>query len=431
MVNDELFVDAQLEKTIIGEMLLDADAMRLALDELRINDFAVDRFKRIFETAVILDGKGKAIDPLVIAGEFPTSEKAEIKNLMVSCVAEIVTTAAFAEHIEMLKRNSARLRAYQKALAVSGALEEDADPEQVQFLVDDLAVNVDFSDKKTEVNSVNGFNRFVDNIGKKREYFNTGIIPLDNRIKIGKGHYFVIGARPSQGKTALSLQMAVTMSEQHKVVYFSFETSSDRLFERIVARVANVDYGKIVNGELSELEAKKIKDIQPYFEALNLIIVEASGMTVEQVRATAIKHHADVIFIDYLGLVATSIPVNNSYERTTQISMSLHNMAQKTGIAIVALCQLSRQANKTEPDMSSLRDSGQIEQDADEIVFIHTPDDEQRQNKQLIIAKNKDGECGTFISVEFVGRYQRFQSPASEFTEELRDIPFPEVDNAK
>lgn len=423
---EKSFVDIQLEKTIIGEMLIDADAMRLALDKLRINDFAVDRFKRIFETAVILDGRGKTIDPLVIAGEFPTSEKAEIKNLMVSCVADIVTTAAYAEHIEMLKKNSARLRAYQKALAVSGALEEDADPEQVQFLVDDLAVNVDFSDKKTEVNSINGFNRFFENIGSKKEYFKTGIKAVDNVLKIGKGHYFVIGARPSQGKTALSLQMAVNMSERHKVVYFSFETSSDRLYERIVARVANVDYGKIVNGDVSDLDLKKIKEIKAYFDALDLLIVEASGMTVEQVRATAIKHHADVIFIDYLGLVATSIPVNNSYERTTQISMSLHNMAQKTGIAIVALCQLSRQANKTEPDMSSLRDSGQIEQDADEIVFIHTPDDDQRQNKQLIIAKNKDGECGTCIAVEFIGRYQRFQRPAAEFTEELRDIPFSE-----
>lgn len=427
VISENIFVDAQLEKTIIGEMLLDADAMRLALDELRINDFSVERYKRIFETAVILDGKGKAIDPLVIAGEFPTNEKGDIKNLLYSCVSEIATTAAHAEHIGMLRKNSARLKAYQKTLAVSGALEEDADPEQVQFLVDDLAVNIDFGNKKTEVNSINGFNRFVENIGKKREYFNTGIVPLDNRIKIGKGHYFVIGARPSQGKTALSLQMAVNMAEKHKVVYFSFETSSDRLFERIVARVANVDYGKIVNGELSELEAKKIKDIQPYFEALNLIIVEAAGMTVEQVRATAIKHHADVIFIDYLGLVSTSVPVNNSYERTTQISMALHNMAQKTEIAIIALCQLSRQANKTEPDMTALRDSGQIEQDADEILFIHTPDEDDKQSKKLVIAKNKDGECGTYIAVEFIGRYQRFQRPATEFTEEeYTDIPFME-----
>lgn len=426
MVNDELFVDAQLEKTIIGEMLINADAMRLALDELRINDFIVDGYRDVFSVAVSLDGRGKHIDPLVIVSEFAESDKARIKNLLASCAAEVVTTAAYVEHIELLKKNAARMRAYQKTLAIRNALEEDEDANIVQVLVDDLAVSANLAEKKTEISSIKGFEMFLENVKNKKDYFKTGIIPLDNRVKIGKGHYFVIGARPSQGKTALSLQMAVSMSERHKVVYFSFETSSDRLYERIVARVANVDYGKIVNGDVSDLELKKIKEIKAYFDALDLLIVEASGMTVEQVRATAIKHHADVIFIDYLGLVATSIPVNNSYERTTQISMSLHNMAQKTGIAIVALCQLSRQANKTEPDMSSLRDSGQIEQDADEIVFIHTPDDDQRQNKILIVAKNKDGECGTCIAVEFIGRYQRFQRPAAEFTEELRDIPFPE-----
>ena len=148
-------------------------------------------------------------------------------------------------------------------------------------------------------------------------------------------------------------------------------------------------------------------------------------MTVEQVKATAVKHKADIVFIDYLGLVGTSTVVGNSYERTTLISMALHNMAQKTGITVVALCQLSRQANKTEPDMSTLRDSGQVEQDADEIMFIHTPDEDNKQNKRLIIAKNKDGECCAF-DIEFIGKYQRFQKPFEPNEEGYTDIPFME-----
>lgn len=427
MIDDNFFVDNQLEKTIIGEMLLDADALRNALDELRISDFSVYQYKRVFEAAVILDSEGKIIDPLVIVSRFPTDEKGDIKNLLYACASETVSTAAYAEHIAMLKRVSARRKAYQKLMTISGAIEEDADPESIQSLVDDLAVNIDFGERKTEVDSSAGFSRFIDGIGQKKEYFRTGLAALDKQMKIGKGHYFVIGARPSQGKTALSLQMAVSMAERHKVLYFSFETSAERLYDRIVARTANIDYGGIVNGELSEKDIEKAKNLQPYFAALNLITVEAAGMTVEQIKATAVKHHADVIFIDYLGLVATSMPVNSSYERTTQISMALHNMAQKTGIAIVALCQLSRQANKAEPDMTALRDSGQIEQDADEILFIHTPDEEseKRHEKKLIVAKNKDGECGTFIAVEFIGKYQRFQKPF-EAVEEYSDIPFME-----
>lgn len=427
MIDDNFFVDSHLEKTIIGEMLLDADALRKALDELRVSDFSVYQYKRIFEAAVILDGEGKTIDPLVIAGKFSTDEKGDIKNLLLACASEVISTAAHAEHIAMLKRVSARRRAYQKLTAISGAIEEDADPESIQSLVDDLAVNVNFGERKAEVDSSVGFNRFIESIGKKKEYFRTGLTALDKQMKIGKGHFFVIGARPSQGKTALSLQMAVSMAERHKVLYFSFETSADRLFDRIVARTANVDYGRIINGELSEMDVEKVRNLQPYFKALNLITVEAAGMTVEQIKATAVKHHADVVFVDYLGLVSTSMPVNSSYERTTQISMALHNLAQKTGITIIALCQLSRQANKSEPDMTALRDSGQIEQDADEILFIHTPDEEpeKRHEKKLIVAKNKDGECGTFIAVEFIGKYQRFQKPF-ESAEEYSDIPFME-----
>ncbi len=423
--HENFFVDNQLEKTIIGDMLLNTDAMRLALDNLRINDFLVQQYRKVFEVCVVLDSKGKAIDPLVIVGEFPTEEKSEIKNLLYNCVAEIVSTVAYAEHISMLKKVSARRKAYQKIQIIGNALEDDVDSNNIQNLVDDLAVSVDFVERKTTVDSIGVFGRFIENMGKIKEYFRTGINAVDNKIKLGKGHYFVIGARPSQGKTALSLQMAVSMAERHKVVYFSFETSSDRLFNRIITRVANIDYSKIVEGTLSDSEIEKVKSLQVYFENINLVIVEAAGMTVEEVKATAIKHHADVVFIDYLGLVSTSAVVSSSYERTTLISMALHNMAQKTGIAIIALCQLSRQANKTEPDMSTLRDSGQVEQDADEILFIHTPDENEKQKKQLIVAKNKDGECGVF-DIEFIGKYQRFQKPFEPNEEGYTDIPFME-----
>ena len=416
------FVNNQVEKTIIGEMLTNAEAMRLSLDELKISDFSVHQYRRVFEVCAALDNQGKAIDPLVIVGEFATDEKGEIKNLLYACANEVVTTVAYAEHISLLKKISARRRAYQKLLTIGDAIESDADGENIQALIDDLAVSVDFAEKKTEVNSADGFSRFVEGIGKPKQYYRTGISAMDNLVKIGKGHYFVIGARPSQGKTALSLQMAVSMAERHKVLYFSFETSADRLYERIMARQANVDYGKIVDGSMSDSEIEKIKVLQPYFENIDLLTIEAAGMTVEQIKATAIKHHADVVFIDYLGLVGTSVVVGSSYERTTLISMALHNMAQKTGIAVIALCQLNRVANKTEPDMTALRDSGQIEQDADEVMFIHTPDDENRKDKKLIVAKNKDGECGAF-NIEFIGKYQRFQKPF-EAHEEYTDIPF-------
>lgn len=421
--DENVYVDNQLEKTIIGEMLLEAKAMRLALDELKVSDFTVLAYKQVFDVCVLLDTKGKAIDPIVIVGEFSTDDKGDIKNLLYSCIQDIVSTTAYAEHIAMLRKLSARRQTHLKLRAIECALEEDADGNNIQSLVEDLAISSDFADHKTEISSSEAFERFVSDIGKPKLRYRTGISAIDKLVKLGKGHYFVIGARPSQGKTALSLQMAVSMAERHKVVYFSFETSADRLYERILARSANLDYGAIVNGTMSDEDVEKVKVLQPYFETISFVTIEAAGMTVEQIKATAVKHRADIIFIDYLGLVSTSSVVSSSYERTTLISMALHNLAQKTGITIVALCQLSRQANKAEPDMSTLRDSGQIEQDADEIMFIHTPDEENKKRKKLIVAKNKDGECGA-VDVEFIGKHQRFQKPFDPTNGEYTDVPF-------
>ena len=135
-------------------------------------------------------------------------------------------------------------------------------------------------------------------------------------------------------------------------------------------------------------------------------VVEAAGWTVPQVKAMAARLRADVIFIDYLSLLRGE--GKSLYERVTNISMELHTLARQSKLAVIALSQLNREG-KGEPDMTSLRESGQIEQDADVILLLHQQDshEEDAQRRDLIIAKNKEGMTGK-IELLFQGDVQRF-----------------------
>ena len=155
----------------------------------------------------------------------------------------------------------------------------------------------------------------------------------------------------------------------------------------------------------------KLLNERERFSALRLHVIDAAGWTVQQVKVKAVQLQADVVMIDYIGLLKG--PGKSLYERVTGVSQDLHIMAQQGKIAVVALSQLNR-GGKDEPDMTSLRESGQIEQDADAILLLNTVGDEKGRagERDLIIAKNKTGRTGKMRLV-FNGNFQRFTEPVS------------------
>lgn len=154
------------------------------------------------------------------------------------------------------------------------------------------------------------------------------------------------------------------------------------------------------------------KELFDKLKGLNFEIVEAAGYNIEQIRAKAIQLNADIIFIDYLGLIQGA--GRTIYEKTTQISMDIHTMAQQLNKVVFALVQLNRETEHSDkrPTMANLRDSGQIEQDADIIMLLHKPDEKIKEMKNegtrdLIICKNKEGKTG-LVPLHFDGDKQRF-----------------------
>ena len=190
------------------------------------------------------------------------------------------------------------------------------------------------------------------------------------------------------------------------MLYISLETNPDKLADRLIACDTGVNLSRIKTGEMEDGDWTRIVERSDRVRDLKFDVVQAAGWTVDQIRAKSIQEQAEIIFVDYLGLIASK--GKSLYEQTTNASKALHTMAQDTGITVIALSQLNRSANSGEPDMTTLKDSGQVEQDADIILMLANPDDPQdKGRRKLMVRKNKEGRRG-LIKLSFDGDKQRF-----------------------
>lgn len=248
-----------------------------------------------------------------------------------------------------------------------------------------------------------GIDNYIRKLDDKPEYISTGLRVLDNNLHLVPGNFVVIGGRPSAGKTALSLQIAASMAKQnYTVYYFSLETSKRKLGARLMANQIYCPLDTVKNKAVSlneiDGQAKNMK--------MPLYIRSAAGKNVAWMKAQALRKKAQVIFVDYLQLIHET-GAKDRYAAITAISIALHELAQTTGIVVVALAQLNRNPSKpgATPTNSDLRESGQIEQDADAIILLSG----DNPDKYLFrLSKNKEGEIGD-LPITFNKQIQRFQ----------------------
>ena len=319
-------------------------------------------------------------------------------------VESLPSVRGLSEYIRIVSEESRRANAVSRLNVALTRLQSGEPLEDVQNAVALTAQSMS-GHEGSSVSAADGFLLVADSLEKPRQYIGTGFRKLDSLLFIAPGDFVVIGARPSVGKTAFSLQMALHMARAKKVIYFSCETSAPKIYERALACYGNLSFRQIKQG--GQIPKDKLERLKDGFSSLRLSVVEAAGWTVPEIQARAIQERAEVVFIDYLTLL--SADGKSLYEKATNVSKGLHTMAQQSKIAVVALSQLNR-AGDSEPTMINLRESGQIEQDADAILFLHrsaTGEDTDDQERKLIIAKNKEGQCG-YIKFRFDGDMQRF-----------------------
>ena len=254
-----------------------------------------------------------------------------------------------------------------------------------------------------------GIDNYIRKLDDKPEYISTGLRVLDNNLHIVPGNFVVIGGRPSAGKTALSLQLACEIAKNgRKVAYFSLETDPDTLYARIIANQLGVPLHTVKNKTVSVDELDRLASIKKY----PLFVRSAAGKSVGWIRTQSIRMQAKAVFIDYLQLIHQA-GAKDRYNAVTEISMALHEFAQSTGTLVVALAQLNRETAIAgiPPTAADLRESGQIEQDADAIILLAqnvTTKKRPEQHYHFALEKNKEGNVGS-LDITFQTETQQFK----------------------
>lgn len=407
------------EVGVLGSMLIDEAAVGPMLLAVNERDFQTQAYRNIFRAIRDLYNRGSPVDSILVNETLGGGYGQAILD-----ICDRTPTAANADAYAEALKSSSRLWQLRQ---IGAALDQADDEDQCRELID--RANLLFSERSGIrcVNMDQAFREFFTRKdGSKADHLRWGFADLDEQLHVGHGDMVVIGGYPSAGKTAFALQLAFHVAKVKRVGFFSYETDADKLYDRTVACQTLTDFGKIMKNELGQEDYGRVEDMRQHLTAPKLELLEANGMTVSAISSYAMAHHYDVIFIDYLQ----KIPVNRTsrygsdFERVSQVSNDLQQMGRSTGITVVALSQLSR-PEKTKsgevkpPRLSDLRQSGQIEQDADVVLLLYKEYPDWAYSQRLLdIAKNKDGVSGLGLRLNFDGAKQRFSKALGQPSEQ-------------
>lgn len=392
-----------IHKVLLGAILIKPDLAPYSLPDLEIEHFPPDLQPVFAALSGLWNAKGK-LDAVAACARYP-EQKTAILDCAQECEAECIRiTRENVESWTQIIREQAALARFQSlALQAGSALTAFADlPDLYSQMGEALTLDREGQDFKSIGELVDTYIRKLD---EKPRYIPSGIPVLDKHLHLAPGNLFIIGGRPSAGKTALSLQMACEQARRGlRVCYFSLETDPDTLTARIIANRLAAPLADVKGKTVPQSDLDGLADLHK----LPLYIRSASGKGVGWVKAQAQRMKAQAVYIDYLQLLADG-KAKDRYQQITGISIALHELAQTTGILVVALAQLNRNAAHAAPSTADLKESGQLEQDADAILLL-SADKEQYQS---ILAKNKEGSVGE-IPLTFDKPRQRFLTVTSE-----------------
>lgn len=399
----DLSLDAQ--QSVLGAMLIDPETVGPMLHQLTPEDFIEGRYRAVFQAIKRLHGQGKPVEPLTVNEALGGN----YREILAHILEVTVTSANAEEYARVCRELSVRIRTAELGERLAEA------PEDYHAVLDKLnrlaceKPGVRVTDLKQ------CYEEFLDRHaeGKQPAYFTWGIPALDDRIYVEPGDFIVLGGYPSTGKTALALQMAFHIAKDRRTGYFYYENNDKKLFDRIVSARSLVSFGKIKRYDLQEEDFAQIVAVQGTLTAPQLEFIDASGMTAADIRSMALSRHYGLVIVDYLQKIPGSRErrAPGDFERVTEVSSDLQSLGKQTGIAVLALSQLTRpeKGKKPVPGMHSFRQSGQIEQDADVALLLYKEDEKDpKTGRVLKIGKNKEGEANLAMRLYFDGDTQTF-----------------------
>lgn len=406
--------DIEAEKSVLGALLIDKDAIVKVVEFLRPSHFYLDIHQDVFEAILALYERREPADLITVPNELKKMKA--LKNVGgVSYLTELVNsvpTAANIAHYAKLIRDDALKRSLLSAAGDIGSLvftEPDVESlldqsEQLLFSISQGSSNQDFVEVKDVLEVT--FER-LDELSKTRGALrgvSTGIKSLDKMLSgLQKQELIILAARPSVGKSSLAINIAQHAATQHNVgvAIFSLEMGRESIVDRMISAQGDIDNWRIATGNLEEEDFEKYSMAAGELAEAPILIDDTPGLSVLEMRTKArrlqLEKDVGLIIIDYLQLVKAPNAESRTQE-VSKISQALKNLARELKVPVLALSQLSRaieqRGGDKRPQLSDLRDSGSIEQDADVVMFLYRPDEEERDSLNLLIAKHRNGPTG-------------------------------------
>jgi replicative DNA helicase len=413
------------EKSVLGALMLDKDAIIRVANLIRLGDFYKDIHNLIYETMLDLYEKREPIDVLSLSNRL--EEKGQLDTIggssyLATLVNTVPSSSNVSHYAKVVQKKSTLRRLIETAseiVELGYHEEEDVDKlldeaEQKLFAVSQKYIKQDFVPIRSILEAA--FNR-IDELHKGDHQLRgipTGYTDLNNILAgFQKSDLIILAARPSIGKTTLALDFArkIAIKEKVPIGIFSLEMGSDQLIDRMLAAESGVDLWRLRTGRLKTAEGDD--DFQRIGEAMGVLseapifIDDAGSANIMEIRTMArrlqMEHNVGLIIIDYLQLMeGRSTGGDNRVNEISEISRSLKQLARELNIPVIALSQLSRAVESRSPQvpkLSDLRESGSIEQDADIVMFLYREDREKPDtpNKNIVevhIAKHRNGPVG-------------------------------------
>ena len=425
------------EKSLLGAILIDEDVLTDVSEAVKPRDFYDKNHEMIYDGMLRLYEKHKPVDMLTLTDELKRKDHLSLVggSAYLSELTNYVPTAAHAEaYADLVSQKAVRRRLIKASGDISEmGYDEDSDVQELLAKAESELFSVSDQSLKQDLTSISdiladSFDRMEElhrNKGAIRG-IRTGYRDLDNMTAgLQRSDLIILAARPAMGKTTFVTNLAYNIAtiEKKPVLFFSLEMSKEQLLDRMLADAAGVDSWNIRTGNLSDEDFDKISTAMGEMNEAPFFIDDKPGLTVLELRTKArrVAHEQDLglIVIDYLQLMQGSGRHDgNRVQEVSEISRGLKLVARELNVPVIALSQLSRSVESRQPpipQLSDLRESGSIEQDADIVSFIYRPGYYEPDNPDvanitdLIIAKHRNGPVGK-VSLYFHPERLRFMS---------------------
>lgn len=432
----------EAEVAVLGGMLIDGDAVPKAVEIVDDSMFYREAHRRIFRAMVRLFQRGQVVDPITIGEELKKSDELELVGGM-AYLAELldaVPTAANIEYHARIVRERAILRRLIEAASQIIRDSYESGEKTVEQVLDEAEQRI-FQVAQTHdregfvwikkilygaferIEAIQGAQGGITGVP-------TGFPDLDAMTGgLQKGDLIIVAARPSMGKTSLvtGIGLHAAISHQIPVALFSLEMSKEQLVQRMLCSEALVDLGRLLRGRLTDDDYVRLAQAAGHLNSAPIWIDDSGALSVLEMRAKARRLKADqpelgLIIVDYIQLMHSKGSAENRQQEVSEISRGLKALAKELSVPILALSQLSRapeQRSDHRPQLSDLRESGSLEQDADLVMFLYRPEyyvtplEAQEKGLQgraeLIIGKQRNGPTG-IVELFFRKESTRFES---------------------